>query len=116
MPPSDHDYDKAQRLTEISLKKMVDTTDQLTHLSLPERTELVEEISKVKSNGIACIVDAGVQLNGKHWGNKKEQCREHRSAPHYCRWLVSRWLVTCPDQAPHEGRAMGGTTGRQLGA
>ncbi len=62
-----HDYGQAQQLTALSLQKLIDTTDQLTHLSLPERTALVDEIARVVPAGnVPSLVAAGlVKLQGR---------------------------------------------------
>jgi hypothetical protein len=46
-----HDYDEAQQLTAISLRRYLDTTDQLTHLSLPELRSLADEIARIVPAG-----------------------------------------------------------------
>ena len=51
MTVNTHDYDNAKHLTAMSLTNMIETTDQLTHLSLPERTALVEEVARVVPAG-----------------------------------------------------------------
>ncbi len=61
MNASGHDPDQARQLTALSLQKLVDTTDQLTHLSLPERTALVEEIARIIPAGnVPSLVAAGL--------------------------------------------------------
>ncbi len=54
------DYYKAQEVTAISLHHMIDTTE-LTHLSLPERKALVDEIARVIPAGnVPSMVAAGL--------------------------------------------------------
>jgi hypothetical protein len=56
-----HDYDQAQSLTAMSLKNLMNTTDQLTQLELPERTALVDEISRVVPAGnVPGLLTAGL--------------------------------------------------------
>ncbi len=45
------EYDEAQQLTAISLRQYLDTTDQLTHLSLPELQSLADEIARIVPAG-----------------------------------------------------------------
>ncbi|PJF35930.1 MAG: hypothetical protein CUN49_08035 [Candidatus Thermofonsia Clade 1 bacterium] len=45
------EYDEAQQLTAISLRRYLDTTDQLTHLSLPELQSLADEIARIVPAG-----------------------------------------------------------------
>src|SRR5689334_21429530 len=47
----------------MSLTKMTETTDQLTHLSLPERTALIEEIARVVPVGNVPSMVAGGLAN-----------------------------------------------------
>src|SRR5688572_195355 len=54
-------YDNVKQMTAVSLHKLIETTEQLTHLSLPERTALVEEISRVlPASNIPSLVAAGL--------------------------------------------------------
>jgi hypothetical protein len=56
-----NDYSQARQVTAMSLQKLVDSTEQLTYLSLPERTALVEEISRVVPAGnVPSMVAAGL--------------------------------------------------------
>ncbi len=45
------EYDEAQHLTALSLRKYLDTTDQLTHISLPELQSLADEIARIVPAG-----------------------------------------------------------------
>src|SRR5882672_2832227 len=61
MTKNAHDFDHAQQMTALSLHKMIETTEQLTYLSLPERSALVEEISRVVPAGnVPGLVAAGL--------------------------------------------------------
>jgi hypothetical protein len=61
MKPNAHDYDQAKQLTALSLQKLIDTTEQLTYLPLPDRTALIEEISRVVPAGnVPSLVAAGL--------------------------------------------------------
>src|SRR5258708_11286031 len=56
-----HDYDYVKQLTASSLQKLIETTDQLTHLSLPERTALIDEIARIIPAGnVPSLVAAGL--------------------------------------------------------
>src|SRR5260370_31367357 len=55
-----HDYDYVKQLTASSLQKLIETTEQLTHLSLPERTALIDEIARIIPAGnVPSLVAAG---------------------------------------------------------
>src|SRR5579871_2353909 len=55
------DYDHAKQLTASSLQKLIETTEQLTHLSLPERTALIDEIARIIPAGnVPSLVAAGL--------------------------------------------------------
>src|SRR5258708_30924904 len=55
------DYDHAKQATALSLNKMIEATEQLTHLSLPERSLLVEEIARVVQAGnMPSLIAAGL--------------------------------------------------------
>ncbi len=61
MKSDPQDYDHAKQLTALSLEKLVETTEQLTYLSLPERTALIEEIARVVPAGnVPSLVAAGL--------------------------------------------------------
>jgi hypothetical protein len=61
MTSDTHQYHEAIQLTALSLQKFMDTTDQLTHLSIPERTALVEEIARVIPAGnVPSLISAGL--------------------------------------------------------
>lgn len=61
MKSDGRDYDEAKQLTVLSLQKFVETTEQLTHLSLPERNALIEEIARVVPAGnVPGLVSAGL--------------------------------------------------------
>src|SRR5262245_49795619 len=61
MKSDGRDYDEAKQLTALSLQKFVETTEQLTHLSLPERNALIEEIARVVPAGnVPGLVSAGL--------------------------------------------------------
>jgi len=61
MPSSAQDYDQAREFTAASLLKIIETTEQLSHLSLPERKALIEEISRVIPAGnVPGLVAAGL--------------------------------------------------------
>jgi len=61
MKPNVHDYDQAKQLTAPELQKLIDTTEQLTYLPLPDRTALIEEISRVVPAGnVPSLVAAGL--------------------------------------------------------
>mgnify|MGYP005841663757 CR=1 FL=1 len=51
MTQATQDYEEAQQLTALSLRKYLDTTDQLTHLSLPELSSLADEIARIVPAG-----------------------------------------------------------------
>ncbi len=51
MTQATQEYDEAQQLTALSLRKYLDTTDQLTHLSLPELSSLADEIARIVPAG-----------------------------------------------------------------
>src|SRR5260221_12971359 len=56
-----HDYEYAKQMTALSLYKMIEATEQLTHLSLPERSLLVEEIARVVPAGnMPSLIAAGL--------------------------------------------------------
>src|SRR5260370_28078240 len=56
-----HDYDYVKQLTASSLHKLIETTEQLTHLSLPERTALIDEIARIIPAGnVPSLVAAGL--------------------------------------------------------
>src|SRR5229473_5561708 len=56
-----HDYDNAKQLTASSLQKLAETTERLTHLSLPERTALIDEIARIIPAGnVPSLVAAGL--------------------------------------------------------
>src|SRR5258708_36047463 len=56
-----HDYDYVKQLPASSLQKLIETTDQLTHLSLPERTALIDEIARIIPAGnVPSLVAAGL--------------------------------------------------------
>jgi len=60
-PDSSHKYDEAIELTAHSLQNFLDTTDQLTYLSLPDRTALVAEIARVVPAGnVPSLISAGL--------------------------------------------------------
>lgn len=46
-----HQYDEATSLTAMSLQRMIESTEKLTYLSLPERTALAQEIARVVPAG-----------------------------------------------------------------
>ncbi|MCS6871992.1 MAG: hypothetical protein RML95_14295 [Anaerolineae bacterium] len=55
------DYDEAQQLTAISLRRFLDTTDQLTHLSLPELRSLADEIARIVPAGnVPAMISIGL--------------------------------------------------------
>jgi hypothetical protein len=61
MKPEPQDYDHAKQMTALSLEKFLENTDQLTHLSLPERTALIDEIARVIPAGnVPSLVAAGL--------------------------------------------------------
>lgn len=55
------EYDEAQHLTAISLRRYLDTTDQLTHLSLPELQSLADEIARIVPAGnVPTMISVGL--------------------------------------------------------
>ncbi|MEP7286302.1 MAG: hypothetical protein ABI947_11095 [Chloroflexota bacterium] len=61
MNSNNYDYDEAKQLTALSLQKLIDTTEHLTHLSLNDRSALIEEISRVLPAGnVPSLVAAGL--------------------------------------------------------
>src|SRR5713226_583279 len=56
-----HDYDYVKQLTASSLQKLIETTERLTHLSLPERASLIDEIARIIPAGnVPSLVAAGL--------------------------------------------------------
>src|SRR5258707_756077 len=56
-----HDYEYAKQMTALSLNKMIEATEQLTHLSLPERSLLVDEIARIVPAGnMPSLIAAGL--------------------------------------------------------
>src|SRR5258708_24854161 len=61
MTSGELDYDKVKQMTFTSLEKLMENTDQWTHMSLPDRSALIEEIARVVPAGnVPSLVAAGL--------------------------------------------------------
>src|SRR5258708_18120270 len=61
MTSGELDYDKVKQMTFTSLEKLMENTDQWTHMSLPDRSALIEEIARVVQAGnVPSLVAAGL--------------------------------------------------------